>query len=254
MNPESSAGSWKICNNANNEAGRAEWVKDQIFRISQDQERLTLIDCGAGQSPFREHITSCKINYRSHDFNAYKPSKETPGIQNETWDYPHHDFICEILEIPEIAASNIVLCTEVLEHVPDPVAVLRKLIALCMDDGWIIITVPFMSLMHQSPYWFSSGLSPYWFLYWSKNFGCEIENVQVSGDYADYLNQEIGRVFYSNRILRRIGRYINFTRFIRFLIPQNLAESGGFSTFVVLRKPGTATDQRNSPNSTGGMS
>jgi SAM-dependent methyltransferase len=128
------------------------------------------------------------------------------------------------------------VCTEVLEHVPDPVAALRKMVDLTKTGGHILITCPFLSLMHQAPFYFSSGLSPYWFMHWSRELNLEIESLQVSGDYLDLMIQENSRLLNSLIRIRGISRIFDLSLKLRSLIPKEIRESAGFGTFALLKK------------------
>lgn len=174
--------------NHSNEAYRDEWVKSRIREYANLLLDKTVLDVGAGLSPYRQNFEALGFNYFSQDFDSYRPSeKKSPGLQNLEWKYPNHDFVCDVLDIPGISKYDFIICTEVFEHVPDPVALIKKLSALTKSGGYILITVPFLSLMHQSPYWFSSGLSPFWFEYWTEKLNLEICELEVSGDYVDMM-------------------------------------------------------------------
>ena len=88
--------------------------------------------------------------------------------------------------------------------------------------------------MHQSPYWFSSGLSPFWFEYWAEKLNLEICELEVSGDYVDMMEQEVGRLLYFKKPIRGITKLSKLVKFFRFLLPSEVLESGGFGTMCVL--------------------
>jgi SAM-dependent methyltransferase len=156
----------------------------------------SLLDVGAGLSPFKNFAEQTGWLYKSHDFSKYAPDTDMcQGLQSEAWPYPPHDFVCDILEIPGKEIADLVLCTEVFEHIPDPVRAFQKIVTLCKRNGIIVITVPFASLMHQAPYWFQSGLSPFWFEYWAEKYNIEILELTVFGDYYDVAYQEAKRIF-----------------------------------------------------------
>jgi hypothetical protein len=62
-----------------------------------------------------------------------------------------------------------------------------------------------ISLVHQAPHFYSAGLSTFWFKKWAPSFGLQINEIVISGNFADLLNQEILRGlsqlprFYRNR-------------------------------------------------------
>ena len=199
----------------------------------------TLFDIGAGNSPYKDYVTQTKWNYISQDFNSYNANENDPGNHTENWHYSSHNFICDILEIPEHINADIILCTEVLEHVPDSVAAFKKIVACTKPGGILIVTVPFISLMHQAPYWFQSGLSPYWFEYWAKELKLDILELVVQGDYIEMVKQDFGRLMQGS-FLKRVAysamlRTNMFERSRRQLKGE-LISSGGCGTLVYLRK------------------
>jgi SAM-dependent methyltransferase len=200
-------------------------------------EKKVLLDIGAGMSPFKEIALDSLWIYRSQDFGKYVPeTKKFPGLQSESWPYPAHDFLCDILEIPGTSIADLILCTEVLEHIPNPIAALKKMKELTKPGGIIIITVPFASLMHQAPYWFQSGLSPYWFQYWSEEIGIEIQELTVYGDYIDVMIQEAHRLtrisFPGKRIIIE-----GFFKLMRKIARKDVLESLGHGVIFVGRVP-----------------
>jgi hypothetical protein len=90
--------------------------------------------------------------------------------------------------------------------------------------------------MHQSPYWFSSGLSPFWFEYWAEELNLEICELEVSGDYIDLMQQEIARLLYFKKTIRGLTRLSKLVKFFRSRLPSEVLESGGFGTMCVLRQ------------------
>jgi SAM-dependent methyltransferase len=221
--------------NVSNQANIDAFVHNSLQILSK-KNGSHLIDVGAGKSPYRGVIESLGFKYSSHDFNQYIPKEAALGFHDKSWDYAKHDYVCDILEIPENQKYDVVLCTEVFEHVPDPVSAFGKISRIVKPGGSIVVSVPFMSLMHQAPHWHSSGLSPFWFENWSREFEIEIVKVIISGDYLDVLRQEIARVAYSWKITAPIGYVVANTKilnFLRYLMPKDLLESGGFTTMFV---------------------
>ncbi len=232
-----------------NRGYRDSWVAGTLERLAHGMENPRLLDVGAGQSPYRQKSEALGFVYESHDFNAYVPSPESPGLQNPEWEYAAHKHVCDILEIPKGASADVVLCTEVLEHVPDPVAAFKHLSSLVKPGGFLVVTVPFLSLMHQAPFWFSAGLSPFWFEFWSNSLCLEVDDLSVQGDYADLMAQEISRIFAEKAnslghcVTRRqaLGSLSRLFKRSAPTIRSNLStailETGGFGTLFVGHKP-----------------
>ena len=227
--------------NKNNEAYRNEWVESQIEHIGQKMEAKKCLDVGAGLSPYRLVLEKSGFAYFSHDFAKYNPSDlktQDIGLQNDTWEYPTHDYVCDILEIPEINKFDLLICTEVLEHVPDPVRVFEKLANLLAPGGQLLITAPLLSLIHQAPYYFSSGLSPFWYQYHAERLKLEISHLEISGDFTDLLIQEIQRFFSQVPWLRGFSKstkLVSQLKNCRRFIHPSISDSGGFGVFVIIK-------------------
>jgi 2-polyprenyl-3-methyl-5-hydroxy-6-metoxy-1,4-benzoquinol methylase len=213
-----------------NQAFRDAWVTEMLNTWNLSGKRV--IDVGAGQQPYRNLIESNGATYFSHDFNSYVPNA-APGGLHIDWPHLNQDFECDILEIPENEPFDFLICTEVLEHVPDPVKTLEKLSRLVASGGELIITVPRMSLIHQAPFHFATGLSEYFFQHFSGVFGMQVEELTLHGDYADFLSQEIRRLF-------RLPGFFQtpLSKVIRPAVSKDVLSSGGFSVFVRLSKNG----------------
>ncbi len=225
---------WNQVINCENEGYRLDWVVKtlEVLRTKSNQK---ILDVGAGLQPFREHAINLGYGYVSHDFSQYQPeSHDSEGLQNSSWNYPKPDLNCDILLIPNTEKYDLILCTEVLEHVPNPVAAFEKMVSLLSPGGLLLISVPMMSLMHQAPFWFQSGLSPQWFEYHSNKNSVYVKELTIYGDYADYMEQEILRSFDFLNKIRGFSRIRPMVKtFIRRKLSKNVLESAGFGvTFV----------------------
>jgi hypothetical protein len=92
--------------------------------------------------------------------------------------------------------------------------------------------------MHQAPYWFQAGLSPFWFEYWAKEIGIKIVELTVYGDYIDLMSLEMGRTFFFHRHIKglsRIGTWL--ARRYRSRLSQEVLLSGGLGMLFVGKKP-----------------
>lgn len=175
--------------NDNHERRRA-WVIKELKQIADDSR---ILDAGAGTQHFKQYCQH--LTYISQDFASYVPSVDNEGLQNDKWDYGELDIISDITSIPEPDASfDAILCSEVLEHLPDPNAAISEFSRLTKKGGTLLITAPFCSLTHQAPYFFSTGFSQFYYkdLLELHNFS-DIELV-ANGSYFQYLAQEAKRL------------------------------------------------------------
>jgi len=67
-------------------------------------------------------------------------------------EYPAFD-LCD--PPPALESFDLVICEQVLEHVPDPCAAAATLAALCRPGGRLLVSTPFLLRIHDHPgdYW-----------------------------------------------------------------------------------------------------
>ena len=172
-----------------NESTRVQWIEDTLKKIPAGSR---LLDAGAGECQFRKFCSH--LDYVSQDFAQYT-GEGNVGLQTGTWDNSKLDIVSDITNIPVADGSfDAVMCTEVLEHVPDPVAALTELNRVLKPGGYLLITAPFASLTHFAPYHFASGLSRFFYEHHLKAMNYELIDLRENGNYFEYIGQEIRRV------------------------------------------------------------
>lgn len=172
-----------------NADARHAWVVDQLSRLPAGH---MLLDVGAGECAYKPHCAH--LNYRAQDIAQYDGAGNQRGLHTERWDTHQLDFVCDLYDIPEAEGFDAVLCTEVLEHVTDPVRAVEKLSRLLKPGGTLILTAPFASLTHFAPYHFATGFSEYFYRHHLERLGLAIETLEPNGGYFDFIDQELGRV------------------------------------------------------------
>lgn len=181
-----------------NEESRQAWLKKTLSALPRG---AYLLDAGAGElrnRPLCGHLT-----YVSQDLCQYEGRGDTRGLQTGTWDTSRVDLVCDINAIPEPdAAFDAILCSEVLEHVPDPTKALDEFARLLKPGGKLILTAPFASLVHFAPYHYCSGFSRYWYEHHLIRRGFQIEELSPNGDWFAYCQQELMRL---GSMARRYG-------------------------------------------------
>ena len=81
---------------------------------------------------------------------------DKPWGEYTSLDYPEFD-LCAPLEDP--GRFDVVICEQVLEHVPDPWTAAANLGGLCRPGGHVVVSTPFMIRVHELP---AYGLPDYW--------------------------------------------------------------------------------------------
>jgi ubiquinone/menaquinone biosynthesis C-methylase UbiE len=172
-----------------NESFRHQWIEQALKNIPAGKR---LLDAGAGECPYRKHCAH--LEYVSQDFAQYTGDGQT-GLQTGTWDNSQLDIVSDITSIPvDDHSFDAVMCTEVLEHVPDPVSAIRELARIVKPGGTLIITAPFASLTHFAPYHFCSGFNRFFFEHHLPKLGFEITELTTNGNYFEYIAQELWRI------------------------------------------------------------
>lgn len=167
---------------------RNSWIASKAATV--DRGALVL-DAGAGQCQYKPLFDHA--HYRAQDFAQYQGNDH--GLLKESWEYPELDYICDIKNIPVADCTfDVVLCTEVLEHVPDPIAALKEICRVTQEGGRLFISAPLGSGVHQAPYHFYGGFSRHFFEKYLTEFGCEIIEIKPIGGLLRHVAQEVHRV------------------------------------------------------------
>ena len=198
-----------------NESCRNEWLEKVLQDIPSGSR---ILDAGAGELKY-ESLCS-HLNYVSQDFAQYDGMGDGAGLQMGTWNQTRLDIISDITAIPEANGSfDAIMCIEVFEHLPNPIAAIKEFSRLLRPGGLLILTAPFCSLTHFAPYHYYSGFNRYFYLYHLVSNGFEIQELVPNGNFFEYLAQEIRRVSavtkqYTNRRLGIFGQIV-----LRLVLP-----------------------------------
>ena len=217
---------------------RSDFVKNWIKTLKKGN---STIDVGAGLMPFKQAFQSQGILYSSHDFEGYVASKGVPGLIESDYRMPKHDLVSDILELPK-NKFDYAICTEVLEHVPNPVLAFNSVVNTLKSDGVALFTVPLRSQMHQAPYWFSSGLSPYWFNHHAEASGYKVVDIFVLGDSINELIDFVPSIFghwsfkrfYPSHYVRMVLKAL-LPRF-RKRYREDWLSAGGLAVYALIQK------------------
>ena len=185
---------------------RNAWVAEKALSVPAN---CKVLDAGAGQCQYKKLFSHTK--YFAQDFAQYKGNGSGP--LTETWVYEKLDYISDITNIPvEDNSFDVVLCTEVLEHVPEPISALKELSRVLAVGGKMFLSAPLGSGVHQEPYHFYGGFSPYFYSHFLSQFGIKVEKIIPIGGQFKHVAQELlraNRELDSHSSLNDLDKIIN---------------------------------------------
>ena len=138
-----------------NRQRRNRWVKIESKKITINSK---VLDIGAGNCPYRSYFSHC--DYKAHDFHQLDENQLQDSVG-----YGKIDYISDILAIPvEDNTFDVIICTEVIEHVPYPILAIKQYARILRPGGVLLITAPLQSGIHQIPYHFYGGFTKFWYM------------------------------------------------------------------------------------------
>lgn len=163
-----------------NQVFRDRWVAEQAALLNCGSR---ILDIGAGSCPYRKMFSHCE--YYTQDFVGLK------GNQLRHGSYGEINYVCDAESIPVPDASfDAILCTEMLEHVPEPILVMKEFSRILRPGGVLLLTAPLGSGIHQEPYHFYGGFTPYWYEYFLKKFDFIKIQIEANGGFFRHYSQE----------------------------------------------------------------
>ena len=163
------------------------------------------LDVGCGNQPFRGDLERLGYRYVGLDIQ-----------QNADGTIDHLGAIDGVLPatLRNGPAFDVVLCTEVLEHVSDWQSAFRNLAALLAPGGTLIVTCPFFYPLHEQPldYW---RPTPHAMRLFGCAAGLSLVSATQAGDAWDVLGTLLGHTGivaperrFPDRVLARCARLV----------------------------------------------
>lgn len=100
--------------------------------------RGDLLDAGCGTMPYRSHILPRLASYTGFDIERRAPEVTIGDVQQMT--------------AVGDGTADVILCSEVLEHVPRPEAALAEFRRVLRPGGTLILSTPFLARLHEEPH------------------------------------------------------------------------------------------------------
>ena len=182
-----------------NQRNRDEWVKKIAAQIPENSK---VLDVGAGKCRYKELFQHCK--YLTQDFC------QAEGCTDGNYKYGNINFISDITQIPVPKGSfDVVLCTEVLEHVPDPITAIKEFSRILKKGGRLYLTAPLGSGLHMMPHHYYGGFTPSFYKKYLEEFGLELISIEPNGGLLKHFLQEA----------KRVGKHVlGYKKYSRFSI------------------------------------
>jgi len=151
---------------------RHQWIARESKKIQRNSH---VLDVGAGSCRYRFFFSHCV--YKAHDFGKLPEGLTAGG-------YGQLDYVSDICNIPVKDESfDIVLCIEVLEHVPEPIAAIKELSRILKPQGILLLSAPQRSGVHLAPYHFYRGYTPFWYRHFLPRHGLKIISIEANGGF-----------------------------------------------------------------------
>jgi ubiquinone/menaquinone biosynthesis C-methylase UbiE len=182
------------------------WIKERIDvhiyklnRFLQDAGENTpknsiVLDAGAGEGRFKYLFSHTR--YIGLDF----------AIGDNTWNYLDLDIIADLGNLPfSENIINIAICTQVLEHVPNPFEVISEIFRVLKPGGYFYLSVPQSWHQHQKPYDYYRYTS-YGISYILEKTKFSIKKIEPMGGYFWLLSYKLQNIIYWTFSRSKIGR------------------------------------------------
>ena len=140
---------------------------------------MMVLDVGCGEQPLRALVEAGGGRYLGADV-----------VQNSRGTVDH---LCPITALPLASGSvEVILCTEVMEHVPETQPALRELARVLRPGGLIILTTPLLYPLHEEPHDFVR-LTPFQIERCAAEAGLEVVEMERAGNEFEVLASFYGR-------------------------------------------------------------
>ena len=117
-------------------------ILDAVQALANQCAGRLVLDVGAGNMPYRGVLAEQGCSYESLDWPS---SIHVRGGR--------HTYYAEADQIPvSDARFDVVLCTEVLEHLTNPRQTLEEFCRVLKPGGILLLTVPFLHGEHETPH------------------------------------------------------------------------------------------------------
>jgi SAM-dependent methyltransferase len=142
MAPNGKLRSWTLAW-ARRNARELNWEIARDMRALGSAPRPAVADIGCGAKPYRQYFSG-SARYFGIDLPVERSANKLEK---------RAEVYADLVRLPIANESfDVVLCTQVLEHVPEPVRVLAEAHRILRTGGMAVLTVPFLAAEHEEPH------------------------------------------------------------------------------------------------------
>jgi ubiquinone/menaquinone biosynthesis C-methylase UbiE len=102
---------------------------------------VSCLDVGCGERPYEYLFKDGKYTGIDIESSGRPSNMKQPDFYYNGRDFPFKD-----------DQFDMVICTQVLEHVPEPLSLLKEMARVCKRGGGVIISLPFVYQEHEQPF------------------------------------------------------------------------------------------------------
>jgi SAM-dependent methyltransferase len=166
---------------------KRKWFSPTMYAVHQTivpailkRARGNVIDVGCGDMPFKNVIVQVADRYDTIDVE-----RRVPEV---TFTSDIHD-----MKVLADGSYDTAICLEVIEHVPDPFRALRELARVVKPGGYLILSAPHLSRLHEEPHDYYR-YTKYGLHRAITDAGFEVETIAPSGGLFSFLGHQVSTV------------------------------------------------------------
>lgn len=181
--------------------------------IRKSSEKISgrILDVGCGRKPYKELFSYTQ--YLGIDI-------DNPGHSHENEDV---DIFYDGRKFPlDNDSFDSIICNQVLEHVFTPDELLQEINRVLRNDGYLLLTVPFVWDEHEQPNDYAR-YSSFGIKYLLEKNGFRIEHNEKSVNSLSVIFQLINAYFYKKLMTR--GKLLHYMAMLFLIFPVNLIGS-----------------------------
>lgn len=153
-----------------------------IDELARTPPGATVLDLGAGEAELRARLAH--VRYIAID----------RGVGHAGWDYSALDAVADATGVPLLDGSvDVIVCKQVLEHLPEPVRALREMARVLKPGGRVLLSTNQQWPQHQQPHDFFRFTS-FGLRYCFEQAGLTVESVEPMGGAFSVLLFQLSQV------------------------------------------------------------